>query len=91
MMNIELMNAFLSAVRSGSMPAAAGFLGVSQICLSERLQMLENNIGFTLIQRGRNIRSVILTEKGQQFYTLSPKIMAVLYEVENIKSPQRKE
>ncbi|MCL5500123.1 LysR family transcriptional regulator [Escherichia coli] len=91
MMTVELMNAFLSAVRSGSLPAAAGFLGVSQNCLSERLQMLENNVGFTLIQRGRNIRSVTLTEKGQQFYALSPKIMAVLYEVENIKTPLRNE
>jgi DNA-binding transcriptional LysR family regulator len=53
--------------------------------------MLENNIGFTLIQRGRSIRSVILTEKGKQFYALSAKIMAVLYEVENIKSPLRQD
>ena len=87
-MTLELMNAFLSAVRSGNIPAAAGFLGISQVCLSERLQMLENNIGFTLIQRGRSIRSVILTEKGKQF---SAKIMAVLYEVENIKSPLRQD
>ena len=90
-MTLELMNAFLSAVRSGNIPAAAGILGISPVCLSERLQMLENNIGFTLIQRGRSIRSVILTEKGKQFYALSAKIMAVLYEVENIKSPLRQD
>lgn len=88
-MTVDLMNTFLATVRVGNIPAAANFLGISPFCLSERLQQLENRIGFTLLQRGRHIRSVILTEKGQQFYALAPKIMAVLYDVENIKSPIR--
>ena len=88
-MTIDLMNTFLAAVRSGNIPAAAGFLGVNQVCVSSRLQMLENNIGFPLIQRGKHIRSIILTEKGQQFFALSPRIMALLYDVENIRAPLR--
>lgn len=83
------MNTFLVTVRAGNIPAAAGLLNMNQSCISSHLQMLENNIGFTLIQRGKNIRSVVLTEKGRQFFALSPKIMALLYEVENIRMPIR--
>ncbi|WP_425325308.1 LysR family transcriptional regulator [Phytobacter massiliensis] len=81
------MNTFLVAVRTGSLPATAGFLNVSQTCISSRLQTLENNIGFTLIQRGRHIRSVVLTEKGRRFFALSSKIMALLYEIDDIRMP----
>lgn len=86
-MTIDLMNTFMVTVRAGNLTLAAGKLGVDQACISSRLQMLENNIGFTLIQRGKNIRSVILTEKGRQFFALTPKIMKLLYEIDDIRLP----
>lgn len=89
MMTIDLMSTFIIAVRTGNISLAAGLLGIHQTCVTSRLQMLENNIGFTLIQRGKDIRSIVLTEKGRQFFALSPKVMALLYEVENIRMPAR--
>ncbi|REE73103.1 transcriptional regulator [Rhodococcus wratislaviensis] len=62
-MRLTQLHYFDSAVRLGSLRAAADHLGVSQPTLSEQLRALEEELGVVLLVRGR--RGVTVTTAGE--------------------------
>lgn len=72
-MTIAEIDAFLAVVHYGSMTAAAEKLFISQPALSRRIGALEQEVGHTLLLRGKGIRNVLLTPKGQHFVLMAEK------------------
>lgn len=64
-MTIDQLQAFVVAVREGTITRAARYLFVEQSSLSRRIQSLEAELGCQLLQRRG--QGVVLTEKGQLF------------------------
>lgn len=67
------IEAFLAIVRCGSITAAAEALFVTQPALSRRLKVLEEELGYPLIQRGKGQRGTRLTEEGKAFVSIAEK------------------
>lgn len=67
------IDAFLMVVKTGSIIAAAKQLYVTQPALSRRIAALEKELGYSLMERGRGIRSIKLTEKGKAFIAIAHK------------------
>lgn len=67
------IESFLAVVRHGSLTDAANSLFLSQSTLSHRLMQLEKSIGTNLIDRGRGIKSLSLTDAGEEFLKLARK------------------
>lgn len=78
------IDAFLTIVKTGSITAAAEQLYVTQPALSRRIVALENELGYTLMKRGKGIRMVKLTEKGKAFVTIAHKWKLLWCETETI-------
>ena len=73
-MSNVLIETFLAVVATRSITKAAGALYVSQSTVSSRIKQLEKNIGATMIERRKGIRSVELTPLGvAQRYSLAEK------------------
>ena len=70
-MNTLSIKAFLAIVRHGSLTEAANSLFISQSTLSHRLAELEREIGLTLIERGRGVRFLTLTDSGKEFLVIA--------------------
>jgi DNA-binding transcriptional LysR family regulator len=62
---LEQARAFVAIVNSGSLSAAATFLGVAQPTISRQLASLEESLGCNLIQR--STRALTLTSDGENF------------------------
>ena len=73
-------------VREGSIHFASQRLSIAPSLITTSICALENELGFNLITRGRNIRKVILTEKGHAFYRLAPDLLRLLNAI-GIKQP----
>ena len=56
-LSYELLDALSAVVRNGSFAVAAGYLGVSQSAVSQRVKLLEERTGMTLVLRGRPCRA----------------------------------
>jgi DNA-binding transcriptional LysR family regulator len=65
--NLNRLEYFVAIAEAGSFTAAADQLQVSKAVVSKQLQLLEAELGATLILR--NSRHLHLTEVGQSFYT----------------------
>ena len=61
------VRAFLAVVRTGTLPGAAGLLGVSAVTVGRRIQALEATLGIPLFDRLPN--RLDLTEAGQRLAT----------------------
>ncbi|MBP2032019.1 DNA-binding transcriptional LysR family regulator [Clostridium algifaecis] len=72
-MTILEIDAFLMVVKIGSITAAAEQLYVTQPALSRRIAALEKELGYSLMERGKGIRSIKLTEKGKAFVAVAHK------------------
>lgn len=70
-MTLAEIDAFLAVVHYGSMTAAAEKLFISQPALSRRISALEQEVGYTLLLRGKGIRNVSLTSKGHHFILMA--------------------
>lgn len=73
-MQLRVVDYFLAVAEEGSMRAAAQRLGVTQPALTKAVQRLEDETGFTLLERGP--RGVVLTVYGA----------ALLRHVRNLKA-----
>lgn len=70
-MNTLAMETFLVVVRSQSLSRAAEELHIAQTTVSQRLKVLERELGITLIERGKGIKQIRLTPSGEEFYKLA--------------------
>ncbi|WP_321930525.1 MULTISPECIES: LysR family transcriptional regulator [Paraburkholderia] len=77
-MNYSGIEAFLAIVRCNGVGRAAEMLCLTQPTVSKRLRLLEEELGVTLIERGRGVRDVKLTEAGEAFLDVAER-WVVLY------------
>jgi len=78
------IDAFLTVVKTGSITTAAEQLYVTQPALSRRIAALENELGYSLMERGKGIRTIKLTEKGKAFVAIAHKWRMLWSETEGI-------
>lgn len=62
---------FLAVVQSQSLSRAAGELNLAQTTVSQRLKVLEQELGITLIERGKGVKQIRLTLAGEEFHKLA--------------------
>ncbi len=62
---------FLVVVRAQSFSKAAAELHLAQTTISQRLKVLEQEIGLTLINRGKGVKNIQLTQAGEEFLKLA--------------------
>ena len=66
-MTLLEIDAFLAVTRWGTISAAAEKMFITQPALSRRISILEHELGYTLLRRGKGIRGTELTEEGRAF------------------------
>jgi DNA-binding transcriptional LysR family regulator len=66
-MNYSGVEAFLAILQCNGIGRAADVLCLTQPSVSKRLRLLEDELGAVLIERGRGVRDVRLTEAGEAF------------------------
>lgn len=69
-MDNDQIQAFMDVVAYHSFSAAAKNTYTSQGYLSHKIQLLEQELGVTLLYRGKGIRTVELTDRGAEFMRL---------------------
>lgn len=72
-METEFITTFLVVARSPSMTDAAEILHITQPTLSNRIRILEEDLGVKLFVRGKGIRKLDLTEEGRAFISIAEK------------------
>nr|WP_282433432.1 LysR family transcriptional regulator [Desulfosporosinus sp. OT] len=70
------MEAFLAVIKTGSITAAAKYLYVTQPALSRRIHTLESELGYSLIERKRGVRTIELTNQDKAFISVAEKWQA---------------
>ena len=85
-MDTSGIEAFLAVVRHGSFTEAAKSLFLSQSTLSHRFSELEREVGMNLIDRGRGLRSLVLTENGKEFLTIARRWENLIQDTKRIQS-----
>jgi DNA-binding transcriptional LysR family regulator len=80
------IEAFLAIVRHGSLTEAANSLFISQSTLSHRLAELEKDVGMILIDRGRGLRTVALSDCGKEFLIVAKRWENLLQDTKQIQS-----
>lgn len=88
-MDSSAIEAFLAVVQCGSLTEAANSLVLSQSTLSHRLAELEREVGVNLIDRGRGLRSLTLTDYGKEFLVLAKRWEALEQDAKRIKERTR--
>lgn len=81
-MDILKIETFLTIVKAKSITKAADSLFVSQATVSQRLNALEEEVGFALLERSKGIRTIKLTSKGEQFILIAHKWMDLFNDME---------
>ncbi|MFW3348917.1 LysR family transcriptional regulator [Klebsiella pasteurii] len=77
---------FMLMVQEGNIHCVSQRLSIEPSSITTSICALENALGFNLIKRGRNIRKVILTEKGHAFYRLTPELLRLLNVIADIRA-----
>lgn len=80
------METFLAVVRSRSLSKAAEELNLAQTTVSQRLRVLEQELGITLIERGKGIKQIRLTPAGEEFFKLANQWSLICREAETLKT-----
>jgi DNA-binding transcriptional LysR family regulator len=76
-MNISSAKAFLAVVSKKSISKAAETLYLTQSTVSFQLKTLEDELGVMLIERGKGLRQINLTAKGQEFISIAERFVQV--------------
>ncbi|MCC5466670.1 LysR family transcriptional regulator [Pelosinus baikalensis] len=85
-MDTVTIEAFLAVIRHGSLTEAANSLFISQSTLSGRLAELEREVGMILIDRGRGMRTLTLTDQGKEFLVIAKRWEDLVQDTKRIQS-----
>ncbi len=85
-MNTLDIEAFLAIIRHGNLTEAAKALFISQSTLSHRLFKLEQEVGMSLIERGRGSRSLALTDYGKKFLLIAKRWEDFIQDTKQLQS-----
>ena len=88
MTQLELQ-AFLAVLRTGSFSQAAQALFITQPALSRRIQTLEEELGYRLLERRKGARTVDPTQEGRAFAPMAEHWLSLWEEARTL--PQREE
>ncbi|MDR1921144.1 MAG: LysR family transcriptional regulator [Candidatus Adiutrix sp.] len=89
-MNLTEIAAFLHIARFRSLTKAADEMHLAQSTVSKRLQLLEENLGYSLIERGRGIKRIQLTPEGEEFLAIAERYQEVAHEAAQIGKTERR-
>ena len=89
-MTIIEIEAYLTAVRCGTISGAAEKLFITQPALSRRLRSLETELGYPLFARSQGTRALTLTEAGRAFYPIAEKLLHVWAEAKKLGPESRR-
>lgn len=76
----KLLRTFCAIVEHGGFSGAQHALGLSQPAISTHMRMLEEELGYTLCQRGRT--GFVLTERGQIAYEKCRRLLTIIEDAE---------
>lgn len=82
MMSVQHLRTFVAVVDHGSFSEAARALGISQPAVTMQMQVLEGDIGATLLDR--RYRRVDLTEAGRAFLPFARRVIEQLDEARDV-------
>ncbi len=71
---------FLQIVRNRSISRAAEAVHLAQSTVSKRLQMLEDYLGYSLIERGKGIKTLELTPQGIEFIKIAERWQDLIHD-----------
>jgi len=80
------IEAFLEVVRTQNISKAAEQLHLAQSTVSKRIRVLEQDVGASLIERGKGIKSIYLTPAGEMFIDLAERWVSLSREMSIIQS-----
>lgn len=80
------VEAFLAIMRTQNLRRAAEQLNLAQSTVSKRLIVLEQELGVTLIERGKGLKTIDLTSAGIAFVDLAERWESIWRETERVKS-----
>ncbi|HSH34847.1 LysR family transcriptional regulator [Schnuerera sp.] len=89
-MNLLGIEAFLAIVEAQSLSKAAEKLFLTQSTISNRLNVLENQLNTKLVERSQGQRFITLTSEGEEFISIAKRWMALQRDTEfwiNKESP----
>lgn len=84
-MTLEQVETFLTVISHQSISSAADSLFISQSTVSNRLQLLENELGVSLLIRQKGHRNIELTPYGEAFLPLATRFVSLWTDTKNIK------
>ena len=79
---------FLTLNKTGSLTKAAETLYVSQPTVSHRLKDLEEELGISLLMRGKGQRRIELTQKGEEFVAIAERWLALMDETSALRNQE---
>ncbi len=79
---------FLTLNKTGSLTKAAETLYVSQPTVSHRLKDLEEELGISLLVRGKGQRRIELTQKGEEFVAIAERWLALMAETSALRNQE---
>ena len=80
------IEAFLAIVATHNLTKAAEILHLTQSSVSQRLKTLEQELGYSLIERNRGLKQITLTPEGEEFILLAEKWNALWRETQSLQS-----
>ncbi|MBO6164600.1 MAG: LysR family transcriptional regulator [Lachnospiraceae bacterium] len=87
-MNQQDIETFLTLTKTGSLTKTAEILYVSQPTVSHRLKELEEELGISLLVRGKGLRRVELTQKGEEFITIAERWLSLMSETSMLRNKE---
>ena len=87
-MEYEDIRAFQTAVRCGSLSAAAKELYTTQPSISRRISSLEKELGVRVLERNPGQRGLVVTAEGKKLYEIAVRITDLREEAYNIRNTQ---
>ena len=88
-MNLSEIEAFLHIARFRSLTKAAEEMYLAQSTVSKRLQLLEEYLGYALIERGKGIKRIQLTSEGEEFLAIAERYQEMAHEATQIGKTER--
>jgi len=89
-MNINQIKTFLTIVNTKSVSEASKELFLSQPTVSHRLKSLEEEIGFSLLERRKGHKRITLTLRGEKFVPLAQRWMQLWQDMQQISMNEEK-
>ena len=83
-MTLLEIEAFLAIVKYGNITSAAENLFIAQPTLTRRIQQMEQELGYPILERRKGQRSIRLTDQGKEFYRIAWKWQQLLEETNSI-------